>query len=80
VKLKLKTASVPYILRQGWPEWQAKSTFFEAAPTRENGSYCRSGATKECASFAGVVLGVVTELMLNNKRIETNVMHNFIEL
>jgi hypothetical protein len=35
---------------------------FKATPTRENGSYCRSRVAKECASFAGVVLGGVTEL------------------
>ena len=59
----MKTASAPYILRQGWPKWQAKLMCFKAPPSRENGSHCRSRAPKECASFAGVVLDGLTELM-----------------
>ena len=55
VYLDLKTASAPYILRQGWPKWQAKLMCFIASPSLENGSHCRSRAPKECASFAGVV-------------------------
>ena len=63
VDLDLKTAPALYVLRQGWPKWQAKLMCLKAPSSRENESHCRSRAPKECASFVGEVMNGLIELM-----------------